>query len=66
MAALLWYVTPSILLFTIRVRSVSIAKSVYVDASGGGDFATVQAAISSVPDNNAQWIRIHVKAGTYR
>ncbi|KAH7521106.1 hypothetical protein JRO89_XSUnG0111600 [Xanthoceras sorbifolium] len=31
-----------------------------------GEFGTVQAAIDSVPENNHQWIRIHIKPGIYK
>ncbi|CAN1219484.1 Probable pectinesterase 66 [Linum perenne] len=34
-------------------------------AKSGGDFTTVQAAIDSVPPQNNQWFKIHIKPGTY-
>ncbi|KAL5196856.1 hypothetical protein ABZP36_000368 [Zizania latifolia] len=43
-----------------------VSRTVTVDQRGGGDFTSVQSAVDSVPDGNLQWIRIHVKAGTYR
>lgn len=33
---------------------------------GHGDFTTVQSAVNSVPDGNRDWVRIHVKRGTYK
>ncbi|GLV60125.1 hypothetical protein KDH_69480 [Dictyobacter sp. S3.2.2.5] len=41
-------------------------RLITVDARGKGDFTTVQAAIDSVPLNNAQNVIIAIKAGTYR
>src|SRR5438552_569782 len=40
-------------------------KDVTVDASGAGDFKTVQAAIDSVPSKNSERVRILIKPGTY-
>ncbi|KAF3660811.1 putative pectinesterase 29 [Capsicum annuum] len=40
--------------------------TVYVDQSGHGNFATIQSAIDSVPQNNQNWICIIIKAGQYR
>jgi pectinesterase len=37
-----------------------------VAPDGSGQFKTVQAAIDSIPDNNAEWRTIVVKPGTYR
>jgi pectinesterase len=36
-----------------------------VAADGSGDFTTIQAAIDSVPVNNAKWVAILVKKGSY-
>ncbi|KAF7099516.1 hypothetical protein CFC21_101144 [Triticum aestivum] len=43
----------------------AVAKSIFVDHTGRGDFKTIQAAIDSVPFGNNQWIRVHVAARTY-
>ena len=43
-----------------------IWKTIVVDQSGHGDFTTVQSAVNSVPDGNRDWVRIHIKRGTYR
>jgi hypothetical protein len=37
-----------------------------VDQQGGGDFRLVQSAVNFMPDGNREWIRIHVKSGSYR
>ncbi|KAI4389285.1 hypothetical protein MLD38_001526 [Melastoma candidum] len=42
-----------------------VSKTIVVDKSGGGDFTTVQAAVDSVPENNADWIQISVRSGIY-
>lgn len=42
-----------------------ITRTITVDLSGHGDFKSIQQAIDSVPSNNQNWIRIHVKPGTY-
>ncbi|XP_060668120.1 probable pectinesterase 29 [Ziziphus jujuba] len=47
------------------VESVDPISTITVDKSGHGNFTTVQEAIDSVPHNNSNWIRIHIKAGTY-
>uniref|UniRef100_A0ACD5YSN9 Uncharacterized protein n=1 Tax=Avena sativa TaxID=4498 RepID=A0ACD5YSN9_AVESA len=43
-----------------------VARTITVDQRGGGDYRTVQAAVDAVPDRNSQWVRIHVKQGSYR
>ncbi|XP_018839841.1 probable pectinesterase 67 [Juglans regia] len=37
-----------------------------VDINGDGDFKSVQAAIDSVPEDNSQWVIIHLEKGVYR
>lgn len=39
---------------------------IVVAPDGSGQFKTVQAAIDSIPDNNAEWRLIVIKPGTYR
>lgn len=39
---------------------------IVVVPDGSGQFKTVQAAIDSIPDNNAEWRLIVIKPGTYR
>jgi len=39
---------------------------VVVAPDGSGQFKTIQAAIDSIPDNNAEWRIILVKPGTYK
>jgi pectinesterase len=41
-------------------------RTITVDQRGGGDFRLVQSAVNFVPDGNREWIRIHVKSGSYR
>ncbi|TVU37471.1 hypothetical protein EJB05_10787, partial [Eragrostis curvula] len=45
--------------------SASVSKTITVDWRGRGDFMTVQSAVNSLPDGNSEWIRIHVKSGSY-
>ncbi|KAG1354325.1 Pectinesterase [Cocos nucifera] len=56
-------------LVTLHVHQVSgaanIWKTINVNLDGTGDFKTIKEAIDSVPENNNQWIRIHVSAGVY-
>ncbi|XP_077219007.1 putative pectinesterase 29 [Tasmannia lanceolata] len=42
-----------------------VANTIIVDARGGGNFKSIQAAVNSVPPNNSQWIRIKVNRGVY-
>ncbi|XP_059654412.1 probable pectinesterase 29 [Cornus florida] len=44
----------------------STLPTIYVDASGYGNFKTIQSAIDSIPSNNSEWICIYIKAGEYR
>ncbi|OAY77298.1 putative pectinesterase 29, partial [Ananas comosus] len=46
--------------------SGNVVKSIFVNRTGKGDFRRIQEAINSIPDNNDQWIRIHVAAGVYK
>ena len=39
---------------------------IVVAADGSGQFKTIQAAIDSIPDDNAEWRLILVKPGTYK
>ncbi|OWM74919.1 hypothetical protein CDL15_Pgr021270 [Punica granatum] len=47
-------------------KSASVVQSVTVGKFGPRNFTTVQEAIDWVPANNKQWVRIHVKPGTYK
>lgn len=40
-------------------------RVITVDATGSGDFLSVQEAIDSIPDNNTQRVIIKIKAGVY-
>jgi pectinesterase len=42
------------------------AAPIIVAPDGSGQFKTVQAAIDSIPDHNAEWRVIIIKPGTYR
>ncbi|KAI5008492.1 hypothetical protein ZWY2020_009540 [Hordeum vulgare] len=46
--------------------SARVARTITVDQGGGGDYRTVQSAVDAVPDGNTQWVKIHVKQGSYR
>ncbi|TVU37468.1 hypothetical protein EJB05_10784, partial [Eragrostis curvula] len=52
-------------LSTPSSASASVYETITVDWRGRGDFMTVQSAVNSVPDGNREWIRIHVKSGSY-
>jgi pectinesterase len=39
---------------------------IVVAPDGSGQFKTIQAAIDSIPDNNAEWRLVLIKPGTYR
>ncbi|CAL0299524.1 unnamed protein product [Lupinus luteus] len=43
-----------------------ITKTITVDQSGKGDFTMIQDAIDSIKENNDQWVKVHIKAGTYK
>ncbi|KAK7269437.1 hypothetical protein RIF29_22163 [Crotalaria pallida] len=42
-----------------------IARTIIVDQSGQGEFKAIQQAIDSIEQNNNQWVKIRIKAGTY-
>ncbi|CAM0907108.1 unnamed protein product [Alopecurus aequalis] len=44
----------------------AVSRTITVDQQGSGDFRRVQSAVNMVPDGNREWIRIHVKSGSYR
>ncbi|KAL6841861.1 hypothetical protein ACP4OV_028373 [Aristida adscensionis] len=50
---------------SLASAAAPVSKTITVDARGDGDFTTVQSAVSSVPDGNREWVRIHVTAGSY-
>lgn len=51
-------------LFTRKIGSNRTI--IVVDATGRGDFKSVQAAIHHVPKGNSKWIIIHIRKGVYR
>jgi len=51
-------------LIAVQAR-LGLAKDVTIDAAGGGDFKSVQAAVDSVPDRNAEPMRFLIKPGKY-
>ena len=44
----------------------SHAGYITVGKHGGTMFNSIQEAVNSVPDNNAQWVEISIQAGVYR
>jgi len=58
-----------IILFYINERMIMLADIKYdivVAKDGSGDFETVQAAVDSIPENNAQRVTVYLKKGTYK
>ncbi|CAL0320935.1 unnamed protein product [Lupinus luteus] len=43
-----------------------ISKTIVVDKSGNTEFTTIQEAIDSIEENNNQWVKVRINAGTYR
>ncbi|CAL0320936.1 unnamed protein product [Lupinus luteus] len=43
-----------------------ITKTIVVDKSGNTEFTTIQEAIDSIKENNNQWVKVRINAGTYR
>lgn len=48
-----------------RILLQAIPQQIVVDASGRGDYTTVQAAVDAVPDDNPQHLVIRIVAGNY-
>ncbi|KAH9755565.1 putative pectinesterase 55 [Citrus sinensis] len=46
-------------------KGSNVAYTVTVDQSSS-QYRTVQSAIDSIPAENNQWIKVHIKAGTYK
>lgn len=40
-------------------------QEIIVDASGAGDFLSIQEAVDSIPENNTKRYIIHINAGSY-
>ena len=55
-----------LLLCFLPLTLLAQRRELTVAPDGSGDFRTVQAAFEAVPDNNAEWLTIRVKPGTYR
>ncbi|HEX8916202.1 MAG TPA: pectinesterase family protein [Humisphaera sp.] len=53
------------ILFVVLAARPSSARTVTVDAGGGGDFKTVQEAVAAVPDGAAERTVIRIRPGTY-
>ncbi|XP_074291880.1 putative pectinesterase 67 [Silene latifolia] len=47
-------------------EKIATNHTIVVDINGNGDFKSVQAAIDSIPQNNTNWVIIHVRKGVYR
>ncbi|XP_014517380.1 probable pectinesterase 67 [Vigna radiata var. radiata] len=45
---------------------LGINRTIKVDMNGQGDFTRVQDAIDSIPEENSQWVIVHVRKGLYR
>ncbi|KAI5084565.1 hypothetical protein GOP47_0000734 [Adiantum capillus-veneris] len=46
-------------------QSAIISKYITVDQHGQGQYATIQAAVDSIPDKNTKWVYIQINAGIY-
>uniref|UniRef100_A0ACD5UKI2 Uncharacterized protein n=1 Tax=Avena sativa TaxID=4498 RepID=A0ACD5UKI2_AVESA len=69
--AIVFLVLLGLLLWPVPTTSSSgsapaVGRTITVDQQGGGNFTSVQSAVDFVPDGNREWIRIHVKSGSYR
>lgn len=50
----------------LLTQKIGTNRTIKVDINGDGDFTSIQEAINAVPENNSQWIIIHVRKGVYR
>ncbi|MGI4870944.1 MAG: pectinesterase family protein [Janthinobacterium lividum] len=55
-----------ILLLLLALPALAQRQQLTVAQDGSGDYRTVQAAFDAVPDNNATWLTINIKPGTYK
>ncbi|KAK7278021.1 hypothetical protein RJT34_23042 [Clitoria ternatea] len=46
-------------------EGTQVSHTIVVGHSANAEFRKVQAAIDSIPENNSQWVKIHISAGTY-
>lgn len=51
---------------TRRLLLQSSAKYITVGKQGNTDFDSVRDAVDAVPENNADWVEISIRAGVYR
>ncbi|XP_058083251.1 probable pectinesterase 67 [Magnolia sinica] len=50
----------------LLTSKIGTNRTVIVDLSGKEQFTSVQAAVDSIPEGNAEWIIVHVRKGVYR
>ncbi|XP_027338277.1 probable pectinesterase 67 [Abrus precatorius] len=50
----------------LLTQKLGINRTIKVDINGDGEFASIQAAIDSIPEGNSNWIIVHVRKGVYR
>lgn len=50
----------------LLTQKIKTNRTIKVDINGNGDYKTVQEAVNAVPENNSEWIIIHVRKGVYR
>lgn len=60
------HLVPALLVSLGAIMLRAEPAPIVVAPDGSGHFKTVQAAIDSIPDNNAEWRLIVIKPGTYR
>ncbi|TKY72488.1 pectinesterase 67 [Spatholobus suberectus] len=47
-------------------EKLGINRTIKVDINGNGEFKSIQAAIDSIPEENSNWVILHVRKGIYR
>ncbi|KAL2341662.1 hypothetical protein Fmac_009602 [Flemingia macrophylla] len=50
----------------LLTEKLGINRTIKVDINGNGEFKSVQAAIDSIPEDNSNWVIVHVRKGIYR
>uniref|UniRef100_A0A7N0UZW5 pectinesterase n=1 Tax=Kalanchoe fedtschenkoi TaxID=63787 RepID=A0A7N0UZW5_KALFE len=59
------FVVSTLFASSLSLDCKPLTKTFTVDQSGNGDYKTIQSAMNSVPHKNDQWLKFHIRAGTY-